>query len=75
MFVQRILLGVLAVALVAPAVVGLAATVVGGPILGIAVAAVVNASFQTDVARAARYGYRQRWLMARRLLPSAEAAG
>ena len=38
------------------------------PIVGGAVAAVVNASFQTDVARAARYAYRQRWLMARRLL-------
>jgi hypothetical protein len=39
------------------------------PIVGGAVAAVVNASFQTDVSRAARYAYRQRWLMARRLLP------
>lgn len=40
------------------------------PIVGGAVAAVVNASFQTDVSRAARYAYRQRWLMARRLLPA-----
>jgi len=38
------------------------------PVLGGAVAAVINASFQTDVARAARYAYRQRWLMARRLI-------
>ncbi len=38
------------------------------PVIGGAVAAVVNASFQTDVSRAARYGYRQRWLMQRRLL-------
>ncbi|SNS80320.1 EcsC family protein [Tropicimonas sediminicola] len=38
------------------------------PIVGGAVAAVVNASFQTDVSRAARYGYRMRWLMERRLL-------
>ncbi|SFC71967.1 EcsC family protein [Tropicimonas isoalkanivorans] len=38
------------------------------PIVGGAVAAVVNASFQTDVSRAARYAYRMRWLMARRLL-------
>jgi hypothetical protein len=44
------------------------------PVVGGAVAAVINASFQTDVARAARYGYRQRWLMARRLIgaPGAE---
>lgn len=41
------------------------------PIVGGAVAAVVNASFQTDVSRAARYAYRQRWLMARRLIPAA----
>lgn len=38
------------------------------PIIGGAVAAVVNASFQTDVSRAARYAYRLRWLMRRRLL-------
>jgi hypothetical protein len=38
------------------------------PVVGGAVAAVVNASFQTDVSRAARYGYRMRWLMQRRLL-------
>ncbi|WP_068115071.1 EcsC family protein [Tropicimonas marinistellae] len=46
------------------------------PVVGGAVAAVVNASFQTDVSRAARYGYRMRWLMARRLLegPSEEHA-
>ncbi len=42
------------------------------PVIGGAVAAVVNASFQTDVARAARYGYRQRWLMERRLLAAPE---
>ena len=39
------------------------------PIVGGVVAASVNASFQTDVSRAARYAYRQRWLMARQLLP------
>lgn len=38
------------------------------PIVGGAVAAVVNASFQTDVSRAARYGYRMRWIMHRRML-------
>jgi hypothetical protein len=38
------------------------------PLVGGAFAAVVNASFQTDVSRAARYAYRQRWLMARRLV-------
>ncbi|MFV0334702.1 MAG: EcsC family protein [Tropicimonas sp.] len=38
------------------------------PVMGGAVAAMVNASFQTDVSRAARYGYRMRWLMNRRLL-------
>lgn len=42
------------------------------PIIGGAVAAVVNASFQVDVARAARYAYRQRWLMQRKLLPAPE---
>lgn len=42
------------------------------PVLGGAVAATVNASFQADVARAARYAYRQRWLMARRLLGGEE---
>ena len=42
------------------------------PIVGGAVAAVVNASFQTDVSRAARYAYRLRWLMARKLLPEPE---
>lgn len=39
------------------------------PVVGGAVAATVNASFQADVARAARYAYRTRWLMGRRLLP------
>ena len=38
------------------------------PVVGGVVAATVNASFQTDVSRAARYGYRMRWLMHRRLL-------
>lgn len=38
------------------------------PLVGGAVAATVNASFQTDVSRAARYAYRMRWLMHRRLL-------
>ncbi|WP_085047371.1 EcsC family protein, partial [Brevirhabdus pacifica] len=42
------------------------------PVLGGIVAATVNASFQTDVSRAARYAYRQRWLMARRMLPNHE---
>jgi hypothetical protein len=40
------------------------------PVIGGAVAATVNASFQTDVSRAARYAYRQRWLMQRRMLPA-----
>ncbi|MDT0683650.1 EcsC family protein [Roseicyclus sp. F158] len=40
------------------------------PVVGGAVAAMVNASFQTDVSRAARYAYRQRWLMARKALPA-----
>ncbi|MEM0936634.1 MAG: EcsC family protein [Pseudomonadota bacterium] len=44
------------------------------PIVGGAVAAVVNASFQTDIARAARYGYRQRWLMSRQLLAAPVSA-
>ncbi|MDV7142950.1 EcsC family protein [Tropicimonas sp. TH_r6] len=46
------------------------------PIVGGAVAAVVNASFQTDVSRAARYAYRMRWLMHRRMLegPAEETA-
>ncbi len=38
------------------------------PVLGGAVGAAVNASFQTDVSRAARYACRQRWLMLRRLI-------
>ncbi len=42
------------------------------PVVGGAVAATVNASFQADVARAARYAYRQRWLMERRMLPAPE---
>ncbi|MBS8226552.1 EcsC family protein [Vannielia litorea] len=40
------------------------------PLAGAAIGAGVNASFQTDVARAARYGFRLRWLMHRRLLPA-----
>ncbi len=40
------------------------------PNVGGAVAAAVNASFQTDVSRAARYAYRQRWLIERQLLPA-----
>ncbi|MDU8910536.1 EcsC family protein [Aestuariicoccus sp. MJ-SS9] len=44
------------------------------PVIGGAVAAVVNASFQTDVSRAARYSYRLRWLMSRNLLPAPEPA-
>lgn len=42
------------------------------PVIGAVVAAAVNASFQVDVARAARYAYRQRWLIARSALPSPE---
>lgn len=38
------------------------------PVAGALIAATVNASFQTDVARAARYAYRQRWLMTRQYL-------
>jgi hypothetical protein len=38
------------------------------PVIGGAVGAAVNASFQTDVSRAARYGYRQRWLMHRKVI-------
>jgi hypothetical protein len=45
------------------------------PVIGGMVAATVNASFQTDVSRAARYAYRQRWLMARTLLPAPDRAG
>lgn len=44
------------------------------PIVGGVVAATVNASFQADVARAARYAYRQRWLMERQALPAPERA-
>lgn len=42
------------------------------PVIGGAVGATVNASFQTDVSRAARYAYRQRWLMERKMLVSPE---
>lgn len=42
------------------------------PIAGGVIGAGVNASFQTDVARAARYGFRLRWLMHRQLLPAPE---
>lgn len=45
------------------------------PIVGGAVAAAVNASFQVDVSRAARYAYRQRWLINRQLLPAPEGTG
>lgn len=45
------------------------------PVVGGVVAATVNASFQADVARAARYAYRQRWLMARKALPAPEEEG
>ncbi|RED11881.1 EcsC family protein [Pontivivens insulae] len=44
------------------------------PILSAALGAAVNASFQTDVARAARYAYRQRWLATRQMLPAPETA-
>jgi len=44
------------------------------PLAGAAIGAGVNASFQTDVARAARYGFRLRWLMHRQLLPAPEQA-
>lgn len=43
------------------------------PMVGAAVGAAVNASFQTDVARAARYAYRLRWLTTRKLLPRGDA--
>ncbi len=39
------------------------------PVVGGVVAASVNASFQTDVSRAARYAYSLRWLMRQKLLP------
>jgi hypothetical protein len=38
------------------------------PIAGGLIAAGINASFQTDVSRAARYAYRQRWLMHRKMI-------
>ncbi|MDJ0626917.1 MAG: EcsC family protein [Rhodobacter sp.] len=44
------------------------------PVVGGLVAATVNASFQADVARAARYAYRQRWLIERKALPAPEDA-
>ncbi|PRY26480.1 EcsC family protein [Aliiruegeria haliotis] len=44
------------------------------PVVGGAVAAAVNASFQTDVSRAARYAYRQRWLMERRMIAPPDTA-
>ncbi len=40
------------------------------PVVGGLVGATVNASFQTDVARAARYAYSLRWMMERKLLPA-----
>lgn len=43
------------------------------PVIGAGVAATVNASFQADVGRAARFAYQQRWLAARRMLPAPEA--
>lgn len=43
------------------------------PIVGAVVGAGVNASFQSDVARAARYGYRVRWLAQHEKLISSEA--
>ena len=43
------------------------------PVVGGVVAAAVNASFQVDVARAARYAYRMRWLIERRMLPAPDA--
>ena len=42
------------------------------PVVSAAIGAAVNASFQTDVARAARYAYRQRWLATRQMLPAPE---
>lgn len=38
------------------------------PVVGGVVGAAVNASFQVDVARAARFAYEKRWLMQRRML-------
>jgi hypothetical protein len=35
----------------------------------------VNASFQADVSHAARYAYRQRWLLERHALPAPVEAG
>lgn len=42
------------------------------PVVGGFVGAAVNASFQVDVARAARFAYEKRWLMARKLLEGPE---
>ncbi len=42
------------------------------PLAGALIAASINASFQTDVSRAARYAYRNRWLMHRRYLEPPE---
>lgn len=42
------------------------------PVLSAAIGAAVSASFQTDVARAARYAFRQRWLATRAMLPAPE---
>lgn len=43
------------------------------PVVGGVVGAAVNASFQVDVARAARFAYEKRWLMERRLLEAPDA--
>lgn len=43
------------------------------PLAGGLIGAGVNASFQTDVSRAARWAYRQRWLMHRKVLPAPPA--
>lgn len=40
------------------------------PVAGAVLGAGINASFQTDVSRAARYAYRQRWLNQQGLLPA-----
>jgi hypothetical protein len=40
------------------------------PLMGGVVGAAVNASFQADVARAARFAYEKRWLISRNLLPA-----
>ena len=43
------------------------------PVIGGVVGATVNASFQVDVARAARFAYEKRWLMERRMLEAPDA--